>query len=94
MTVDEYAALYASDQEANNAARLAGWEAGEARPQGLLESMAANWKDAHGERFEDSPLARSRLEGSLPKHAQLGAEAYVLHRNGNAYTRYLKARFG
>ncbi len=37
-------------------------ESGALRPQGISESLAANWMSCQGQRWEDCPRARQRLQ--------------------------------
>lgn len=86
--------LFKEDAEAFDAARVSAFEAGEDRPKGLFERAAAGMIGFQGGHFRDTATAKNRFMRSLFKQAALGSEAYVSGQKGNAYTEYLRTRFG
>ncbi len=86
--------LFREDAEGFDAARQSAFEAGEDRPKGMFERAAAGMLGFQGGHFRDSATAKSRFMRSLFKQAALGSEAYVGGGQGNAYTQYLRDRFG
>lgn len=89
-----YAQTFASDSEAFDAAREAAIEAKEDGPKGMFERAAAGFMAYNGGSFKQTAVAKQRFQKSLLKHAVLGSEAYVNGQEGNAFTEYLKGRYG
>lgn len=94
MYVAGYAGALNSDSEAYDAARQSALTAGEDGPQGAMENAAAGFMAFSGGNFRQTALAKQRFQRSLFKHAVLGSEAYVSGQSGNAYTEYLRVRYG
>ncbi len=94
MYVAGYAGALSTDSEAFDAARQSAIAAGEDGPQGALENAAAGFMAFNGGNFRQTALAKQRFNRSLFKHAVLGSEAYVSGQSGNAYTEYLRVRYG
>jgi hypothetical protein len=89
-----YAQTFATDSEAFDAAREAAIEAKEDGPRGMFERAAAGFMAYNGGSFKQTAVAKQRFQKSLLKHAVLGSEAYVNGQEGNAFTEYLKGRYG
>jgi hypothetical protein len=92
------AASYA--QEATNdvvgadAARQAAIDGGADRPQGLFESLAANWYSNTGSSFKQTVRAKERFAQQRYTAAAAGSAAYVSGQQGNAFTQYLRGKYG
>jgi hypothetical protein len=92
--------LMKDDAEAHDAARNAAIEAGVleperlGRPGGLSERIAAGWIGYNGGSFRETALAKQRFNRATFEQAATGSEAYVSGQSGNAYTQYLRTRFG
>ncbi|RTL40776.1 MAG: hypothetical protein EKK48_16085 [Candidatus Melainabacteria bacterium] len=89
-----YAQTFATDSEAFDAAREAAIQANEDGPRGMFERAAAGFMAYNGGSFKQTAVAKQRFQKSLLKHAVLGSEAYVNGQEGNAFTEYLKGRYG
>ncbi len=93
-----YAAAFANnvstDDPAKDAARTAAEQAGTNQPKGILENMAANWLSNTGSSWNKTAIAKQRFQQSMFEQAVLGSQAYVSRRPGNAYTDYLRERYG
>ncbi len=89
-----YAQTFASDSEAFDAARESAIEAKEDGPKGMFERAAAGFMAYNGGSFKQTAVAKQRFQKSLLKHAVLGSESYVNGQEGNAFTEYLKGRYG
>lgn len=95
--VNRFTALIHEDDAAALAAREAAEDAGDDHyhPIKCLNSCKFLYEDdspRQRARFEEQ--ARRRVEANMPYRAWEGALAYVRGRRGNAYTRFLIARFG
>lgn len=86
--------LFKDDSEAFDAARQSAIDSGEDGPKGMFERMGAGFMAHQGGTFKQTARAKERFAKSLFKHAALGAESYVSGKPGNAYTEYLRTRFG
>lgn len=92
------AASYA--QEASNdvvgadASRQAAIDAGADKPKGLFENLAANWYAATGSSFKQTVRAKERFAQARYSAAVAGSTAYVAGQQGNAYTSYLRDKYG
>lgn len=82
------------DPAAMDAAREATIEAGADRPRGLVEGMAANLMAYSGKSFKQSAVAKNRFQREMYANAVHGSEAYIGGQQGNAYTEYLRGRYG
>lgn len=94
--ITAYAQFYAQDQDACDAAYRAAREAGVNQPQGLKERLAAGVlenEEGFGA-FEATPLIQARIQQAMPDYALQGAQAYIGGTSGNAYTTFLRNRFG
>lgn len=89
-----FANTIASDDAASDAARKAAMQAGSHHPRGLLENMAANWLHSTGSSWSRSAMAKERFHQGMFEQALNGSQAYVSGAKGNAFTDYLKARYG
>ena len=93
-----YAASFANniaiDDSARDAARSAAIEAEHQRPQGLLENLCANWLLAGGSAWSSTSIAKERFQQSMFAEAVSGSQAYIAGESGNAYTNYLRQRYG
>ncbi|MBY0357759.1 MAG: NADH dehydrogenase subunit 6 [Candidatus Obscuribacterales bacterium] len=93
-----YANEIAHNDKARDAARQSVIEAGMNRPQGMMESMAANWLSNTGGSWNRTAMAKQRFQQSMYEQAALGAQAYLSndndHPNKNAYTNYLQNKYG
>ncbi len=89
-----YAQTFASDSEAFDAARESAIEAKEDGPRGMFERAASGFMAYNGSSFKQTAVAKQRFQKSLLKHAVLGSESYVNGQEGNAFTEYLKGRYG
>ena len=93
--IAEYYQLILKSQAAYNAAIQAAWKAKEAEPQTFWDHLSAAITYTYERTFfHDTPLARQRLIASVPKHALIGARAYVNGQRGNYYTAFLIQMFG
>jgi len=86
--------LFREDAEGFDAARQSSLDAGEDRPKGLFERAASGMIGLQGGHFRDTATAKNRFMRSLFKQAALGSQAYISGQSGNAYTQYLRDRFG
>ncbi len=92
--------LMKDDAEAHDAARNAAIDSGVleperlGRPGGLSERIAAGWIGYNGGSFRETALAKQRFNRAMFEQAATGSEAYVSGQEGNAYTQYLRTRFG
>lgn len=84
----------ASDDPARDAARKAAVQAGAQQPQGLLENMAANWLGNTGSSWNKTAMSKERFQQAMFGEAVKGSQAFVSRTPGNAYTDYLKDRYG
>jgi hypothetical protein len=89
-----YAQTFASDSEAFDAARESAIDAKEDGPRGMFERAASGFMAYNGSSFKQTAVAKQRFQKSLLKHAVLGSESYVNGQEGNAFTEYLKGRYG
>lgn len=97
-----YAAAYAnevsSDSKAQDAARQAAIYAGANQPQGIFETMVANTLGNNGGSWNKTALSKQRFQQAMFQQAALGAQAYVANNpndpNHNAYTNYLRDKYG
>lgn len=86
--------LMSSDAEAYDAARMSAIEAGEHKPQGALERVAAGILAYNGGSWTQTAAAKQRFARSMAKHAAIGSQAYISGEKGNAYTEFLENRYG
>jgi hypothetical protein len=94
--IQSYAQLYAQRQDFWDAAYEAARRAGEHRPKGLKEGLAAGLLASelgHGA-TEHTRRVQDRMGKAVPRYALSGARAYVRGESGNAYTAYLCEVFG
>lgn len=93
-----YAAAFANnvahDDPAKDAARKSALESGANQPRGLLENMSANWLSNTGSSWNKTALSKERFQQAMFEEAVKGSQAYVSRRPGNAYTDYLRSRYG
>lgn len=89
-----YGELMSSDAEAYDAARMSAIEAGEHKPQGALERVAAGILAYNGGSWTQTAAAKQRFARSMAKHAAIGSQAYISGEKGNAYTEFLENRYG
>jgi hypothetical protein len=97
-----FADLYLSDDLANDAARQAALAAGEPKPQGLGEFLAAKWHEyTLLQPWSATRRGQQRFNEALAEQARMGALAYVygdspgvVGAGHNAYTRFLVDRYG
>jgi hypothetical protein len=94
VTIARLTNLHLEDEAAHDALRQAARDAGEPKPQGLLDSLAANHLEAQGQLWAATPAGQERLRHAKAELAAQGAAAYVEGRSGNAYTQHLVKRFG
>jgi hypothetical protein len=98
MTHGIYAAAFAhniaGDDPARDAARRAAIRAANQSPRGLLENLCANWLNASGNSWNQTAIAKERFQQSMFEEAISGSLAYVSAKPGNAYTDYLRGRYG
>ena len=89
-----YGELMSSDAEAYDAARTSSINAGEHKPKGLAQNIAAGILAYNGSSWTQTAAAKQSFGRSMAKHATLGAQSYVNGQAGNAYTEYLTNRYG
>lgn len=93
-----YAAAFANnvahDDPAKDAARKSAIESGASQPRGFMENMAANWLSNTGSSWNKTAIAKERFQQAMFEEAVKGSQAYVSRRPGNAYTDYLRSRYG
>ncbi|MBX9691691.1 MAG: hypothetical protein K2Z81_04850, partial [Cyanobacteria bacterium] len=93
-----YAAAFANnvaeDDPAKDAARKSAMDAGAHQPTGLLENMAANWLSNTGGSWNKTAISKQRFQQAMFEQAVKGSQAYVSRQPGNAYTDYLRGRYG
>ena len=93
-----YAAAFAnnvsSDDPARDAARVSAIQSNGHQPRGVLENMAANWLSNTGSSWNKTALSKQRFQQSMFEQAVHGSQAYVSRQKGNAYTDYLRGRYG
>jgi hypothetical protein len=83
-----------SDVQGYDAARQACIDAGEDAPKTMMERMAAGYMAHEGKSFKQTTRAKERFQRAMFKQALLGSEAYVSGESGNAYTEFLRTRYG
>ncbi|MBU6450698.1 MAG: hypothetical protein KGS72_02890 [Cyanobacteria bacterium REEB67] len=89
-----YGELMSTDAEAYDAARQSSIDAGEHKPKGLAQNIAAGIMSYNGGSWTQTAAAKQSFGRSMAKHATLGAQSYVAGEAGNAYTEYLTNRYG
>jgi hypothetical protein len=89
-----YGELMSTDAEAYDAARISAIDAGEHKPKGLAQNIAAGILAYNGSSWTQTAAAKQNFQRSMAKHATLGAQSYVAGEAGNAYTEYLTNRYG
>jgi hypothetical protein len=89
-----YAQVFTTDPAAYDAARQATIEAGGDAPKGIGQRVAANLLAYNGKSFKQTAIAKQQFTQGLYEQAMTGAEAYVNGGEGNAYTDYLRGRWG
>lgn len=89
-----YAGIFSQDPVAFDAARQSAIDAGGDQPKGFAQRIAANWLQYSGGSFKSTAIAKNQFQQTLMEQATLGAESYVNGQQGNAYTSYLRGRYG
>ncbi|MBX9724941.1 MAG: hypothetical protein K2X81_26280 [Candidatus Obscuribacterales bacterium] len=93
-----YAASFAhniaSDDPAKDAARRAAIQHGNNQPSGIMENICANWLSNTGSSWSTSAIAKERFQQGMFSEAVAGSQAYLNNQQGNAYTEYLRSRYG
>ncbi len=89
-----YAGVFSQDPAAFDAARQSAIDAGGDQPKGFAQRIAANWMQYSGGSFKSTAIAKNQFQQALMEQATLGAESYVNGGQGNAYTSYLRGRYG
>ena len=89
-----YAGVFSQDPAAFDAARQSAIDAGGDQPKGLAQRIASNWMQYSGGSFKSTAIAKNQFQQSLMEQATVGAESYVNGGQGNAYTSYLRGRYG
>jgi hypothetical protein len=89
-----YAGIFAQDPVAFDAARQATIDAGGDKPKGFAQNLASNWLQYSGGSFKSTAVAKNQFQKGLMEQAVLGSESYVNGQQGNAYTNYLRQRYG
>jgi hypothetical protein len=89
-----FSKLIEQDPIAKGAARQAAINAGEDKPVGFGERVAAGIMAHHGRSYKTSQNARQNFQQGMARQAVLGATAYVGGEAGNAFTQHLVRRFG
>lgn len=84
----------ATDDPAKDAARKSAIQAGAHQPKGLLENMAANYLSNTGSSWNKTAISKERFQQAMFEEAVKGSQAYVSNQKGNAYTDYLRGRYG
>lgn len=82
------------DDPARDAARRAAFAAGAHKPQGFKQSLIANWMEANGKSWYSTPWAKENFNRAMFSSAVEGSSAFIRGDKGNAYTDYLRGRFG
>ena len=83
-----------TDDPARDAARKSAMDAGAHQPKGALENMAANWLSNTGSSWNRTAISKQRFQQAMFEQAVKGSQAYVSKQKGNAYTDYLRGRYG
>ncbi len=83
-----------NDPAGADAARQSAIDAGADQPHGLWENMSANWLAYTGSSFKQTATAKQRFGQSLYAQAAKGSSDYIGGHSGNAYTQYLRQRYG
>jgi len=89
-----YAGVFSQDPAAFDAARQSAIDAGGDKPRGMAQQIASNWLQYSGGSFKSTAIAKNQFQQTLMEQATLGAESYVNGSSGNAYTGYLRGRYG
>jgi hypothetical protein len=89
-----YGELMSTDAEAFDAARQSSIDAGEHKPKGVAQNIAAGIMAYNGSSWTQTAAAKQNFQRSMAKHATLGAQSYIGGESGNAYTEYLTNRYG
>jgi len=89
-----FAHCVADDGIARDAACQAAVQSGRLEPNGILEVVCANWLSNSGDSFTETELARQKFQQTVFEQAVIGAQQYLNCGVGNAYTLYLRDRFG
>lgn len=84
----------ATDDPAKDAARKGAMQAGAHQPKGMLENMCANWLSNTGSSWNKTAISKERFQQAMFEAAVQGSQAYVSRQKGNAYTDYLRGRYG
>lgn len=84
----------AHDDQAKDAARRSAFAAGAHQPKGFKQAMIANWLEANGKSWYSTPWAKENFNKGIFAAAADGSKAFITGGQGNAYTDYLKGRFG
>ena len=83
-----------NDPAAMDAARGAAVQAGAHRPQGFAQGIMANMSSYFGKNWATTGLGKQQFNNAMYSAAVSGAESYVGGRAGNAYSDYLRGRYG
>ena len=89
-----YAQEATNDVVGSDAARQAAIDTGADQPKGLFENLAANWYAATGSSFKQTVRAKERFAQQRYAVAAAGSTAYVSGQQGNAFTQYLRDKYG
>lgn len=84
----------AHDDQAKDAARRSAFASGAHQPKGFKQSLIANWMEANGKSWYSTPWAKENFNKGIFAAAADGSKAFITGGEGNAYTSYLKGRFG
>jgi hypothetical protein len=94
LTIARLTQLAEEDEAAKDAVRRAAIAAGEPKPRGFLENIAATSGSNTGRPFSQTTLGQQRWREALADQARRGATDYVFGRPGNPYTWFLINRLG
>lgn len=83
-----------TDDSARDAARRSAFRAGAHNPQGFKQSLIANWLESNGKSWYSSPWAKENFARAIFSSAAEGSASYLRGDQGNAYTEYLRGRYG
>ncbi len=82
------------DDPGRDAARRAAFADGAHQPQGFKQGLIANWMEANGKSWYSTPWAKENFNRAMFSSAVEGSSAFIRGDQGNAYTDYLRGRFG
>jgi hypothetical protein len=83
-----------NDPTAMDAAREAAVQEGYHRPKGFWQGLAANINQAYGGTWAQTALGKAQFQNAMYSSAVHGSESYIKGQQGNAYTQYLRNRYG